>query len=218
MEDVNKLRKSVATVSASNQEKQNGRFVFLKTAVATVCSPSNQTQINILLDDGAQRSFVVKKIADRLKLEPVDEICVAFTHLGQTQPGGSYNIVKLNLVGDDGKLIYIEACVVDKIVTIPLRSELETASTLSHIRHLKLAHPIKQGGSFHVQLLIGADFYWDVVGNKVIRGPGPTAVESKLGYLLSGPLTVDECMDVEKKGIKSRKGRVLRAPLRYRAL
>ena len=96
-----------------------------------------------------------------------------------------------------------------------MRSELETASTLSHIRHLKLAHPIKQGD---VQLFIGADFYWDVVGNKVIRGPGPTAVESKFGYLLSGPLTVDECMDVEKKGIKSRKGRVLRAPLRYRAL
>ena len=77
--------------------------------MATVCSPSSRTQINILLDDGAQRSFVVKKIADRLKLEPVDEICVAFTHLGQTQQGGSYNIVKLNLIGDDGKLIYIEA-------------------------------------------------------------------------------------------------------------
>ena len=68
-----------------------------------------------------------------------------------------------------------------------------------HIRHLKMVHPIKQGGSFDVQLLIEADFYWDLVGNKVIRGPGPTAVESKLGYLLSGPLTVDECMDVEKK-------------------
>jgi len=99
-----------------------------------------------------------------------------------------------------------------------MRSELETASALPHIRNLKLAHPIKRGGPFDVQLLIGADFYWDVVGNKVIRGPGPTAVESKLGYLLSGPLTVEESMDVEKKGMKSRKGRVLRAPLRYRAL
>jgi hypothetical protein len=138
MEDMNKLRKSVATVSASNQEKQNGRFVFIKTAVATVCSPSGQTKINILLDDGAQRSFVVKKITDQLKLKPVDQICVAFTHLGQKQQSGFYNIVKLNIIGDDGKLICIEACVVDKIVTIPMRSELETASALPHIRNLKL--------------------------------------------------------------------------------
>ena len=37
-------------------------------------------------------------------------------------------------------------------------------------------------------MLIGADAYWSIVQETVIRGPGPTAVESKLGYLLSGPL------------------------------
>ena len=37
-------------------------------------------------------------------------------------------------------------------------------------------------------MLIGADAYWSIVQKTVIRGPGPTAVESKLGYLLSGPL------------------------------
>jgi len=37
-------------------------------------------------------------------------------------------------------------------------------------------------------LLVGADHYWDIVGDHVIRGNGPTAVDSKLGYLLSGPI------------------------------
>lgn len=37
-------------------------------------------------------------------------------------------------------------------------------------------------------MLIGADAYCSVVQETVIRGPGPTAVESKIGYLLSGPL------------------------------
>jgi hypothetical protein len=36
-------------------------------------------------------------------------------------------------------------------------------------------------------MLIGVDHYRDIVGDKVIRGNGPTAVYSKLGYLLSGP-------------------------------
>ena len=38
-------------------------------------------------------------------------------------------------------------------------------------------------------MLIGADFYWNLVQDKIIRGKGPTAIESKIGYLLSGPLS-----------------------------
>ena len=34
----------------------------------------------------------------------------------------------------------------------------------------------------------GVDHFWKIVGDHVIRGNGPTAIESKLGYLLSGPL------------------------------
>ena len=42
--------------------------------------------------------------------------------------------------------------------------------------------------NFEISLLIGADFYWDLVGDHIIRGDGPTAMSSKLGYLLSGPV------------------------------
>ncbi|XP_053390070.1 uncharacterized protein LOC128552995 [Mercenaria mercenaria] len=37
-------------------------------------------------------------------------------------------------------------------------------------------------------MLIGADFYWDVIEDHIIRGNGPTAVKSKIGYMLSGPI------------------------------
>ena len=42
---------------------------------------------------------------------------------------------------------------------------------------------------FEISLLVGADFYWQIVQDRVIQGSGPTAVESKIGYLLSGPLS-----------------------------
>jgi hypothetical protein len=42
---------------------------------------------------------------------------------------------------------------------------------------------------FHRSLLIGADHYWDVVGDEIVRRPGPTAAKSRIGYLLSGPTT-----------------------------
>ncbi len=58
---------------------------------------------------------------------------------------------------------------------------------LPHLKGLKLAHPVQEG-NFNIDLLIGADSYWDIVQDKIIRGEmGPTAVQSKLGYLLSGP-------------------------------
>ncbi|XP_070549269.1 uncharacterized protein [Ptychodera flava] len=55
-----------------------------------------------------------------------------------------------------------------------MRNFYDTLET--HVRGLKA-----------LDILIGADFYWDFVGDKIIRGP-PTAVSSKLGYLLSGPV------------------------------
>ena len=43
--------------------------------------------------------------------------------------------------------------------------------------------------SFEISLLIGADHYWDIVQDHIIRGNGPTAMQSKLEYLLSGRVT-----------------------------
>ena len=49
-------------------------------------------------------------------------------------------------------------------------------------------HPLTAEREFEILLLVGADHYWDIVGDRIVRGMGPTAVESKLGYLLSGPV------------------------------
>ena len=39
-----------------------------------------------------------------------------------------------------------------------------------------------------IDVLVGADHYWDLVTGDVVKGEdGPTAIDSKLGWLLSGP-------------------------------
>ena len=57
------------------------------------------------------------------------------------------------------------------------------------MKGLKLAQPLSEDNSFEISLLIGADHYWDVIKDDIVRGDGPTAMSSKIGYLLSGPLT-----------------------------
>jgi len=55
---------------------------------------------------------------------------------------------------------------------------------------LQLAYPLAAEQEVKISLLVGVDHYWDIVGNHIVRGVGggPTAVASKLGYLLSGPV------------------------------
>lgn len=49
--------------------------------------------------------------------------------------------------------------------------------------------PPNGSSMFNISLLIGADNYWDVVENEIIRGDGPTAVKSKIGFLMSESVT-----------------------------
>ena len=64
---------------------------------------------------------------------------------------------------------------------------------LPYLRNITLAHPIP--GPFEISLLIGVNHFWKLVWDHAIRGNGPTAVESKLGYLLSGSPHTSNCGD-----------------------
>ena len=55
-----------------------------------------------------------------------------------------------------------------------------------HLQELELADSAESPDS--IDILISSDHYWDFVTGEAIRAEfGPTAVRSKLGWLLSGP-------------------------------
>ena len=89
---------------------------------------------------------------------------------------------------ESGELIPISVLIVLSIAA-PIQNLVSTSVyTMPHLRDLKLAHPITSDKNFTISLLIGTDHYWSFVEDHIIRGKGPTAQRSKLGYLLSGPL------------------------------
>ena len=45
-----------------------------------------------------------------------------------------------------------------------------------YLQGLDLAHSITQFSDFEITILIGADFYWQVVEDKIIHGNGPTTL------------------------------------------
>ena len=52
-----------------------------------------------------------------------------------------------------------------------------------HLASLELADLAKNGSSLTVDILIGADYYWEVVTGRVCKGEsGPTGIHTKLGW------------------------------------
>ena len=72
-------------------------------------------------------------------------------------------------------------------IAAPLKTYTKSTRKLPYLDNLRLAHPVTDDEHFEIGILIGVDQYWNIVEDEVIRGEGPTAVKSKLGYLLSGP-------------------------------
>ena len=96
--------------------------------------------------------------------------------------------VTLYIKTQRGDLVPISALVVPTIAA-PLANTMNTTiSNLSHLKGLPLAHPVSSEDTFDISLLFGADFYWDLIGDHTVRGNCPTAMSSRLGYLLSDPL------------------------------
>ena len=167
---------------------KHNNVCLLKTAVARVTSRHKCVEANILLDEGSQRSFVTEKLARTLDLQPYTKELITISPFGAKHPTSRYlNVSRVTLLTRSGEELQLCVLVVPFIAT-PLQNCTNLdLSELPYLQGLQLAHPHCSDGEFPISLLVGADYYWSIVGDKVIRGSGPTAVDSKLGYLLSGP-------------------------------
>ena len=165
---------------------------MLKTVVATVAHEGTQVDANILFDESSQRSFATQILIDKLRLQPHQTELIQLSTFGSPNPQvKKLNVASLQVITKSGTPISITVLIVPAIAT-PLENTVETSclTDLPHLKGLQLAHPVTRSDNFEISLLIGANHYWDFVGDHTVRGNGPTAISSKLGYLLSGPLSI----------------------------
>jgi hypothetical protein len=167
-------------------------FVFLKTAVAPVCSHLTSTFGNLLIDDGSQITFITARLVKLLRLYPIRRVSLLLSGFkgisASSMEPSYYDVVHFWLQGLNGERLLIQAVVLDSIVEPLEDPHREILSTLPHLQNLQLAHPTSTDDHFSVDILIGADSYWSIVGDENIHGNGSTAVNSFIGYLVSGPL------------------------------
>ena len=109
---------------------------------------------------------------------------------GATQGGCDY--VKVGLMLRNGQS---QSLMLFSVPTIcePLASHalVDCREIYPHLAGLEFADVPGGTQELHVDILIGSNHYWDLITGKVQRGTdGPVAIDTKLGWVLSGPISV----------------------------
>ena len=122
----------------------------------------------------------------KLKLEHIKKETLHLNTFGDNKfTRQSCKVYKLVIENKNGGTVVELTTVNFPVICSPLRSRVNIDYT--HLDGLELADSSNDNDSDSIDILIGADHYWDVVTGDIVRGEsGPTAISSKLGWLLSG--------------------------------
>ena len=97
---------------------------------------------------------------------------------------------------NDGLNMYIKAFTIPTICSPTANQAVAVAArSYSHLSDLPLAYFCLAESDVDVDMLIGADYFWSIVRGVVTLGEeGPVAMETKLGWVLSG-IVSENCSD-----------------------
>ena len=180
--EVSQLPQSTTTASSGSKGT-----VLLQTASAIARNEDStkSTRVKILFDNGSERSYVTDNLKSRLGLKSTIKEMLHLNTFGEkTFRKQKWDVLTLFL--QDANEETSRVCVLSfPTICSPLPSRVD-ANNYPHLHGLKLADYSDSEDS--IDVLIGSDYYWDFVTSEIVRGDfGPTAVNSKFGWILSGP-------------------------------
>ena len=151
------------------------------------------------MDSGSKRTYITNGLKEKLGLQPTkSETLKLNTFGGDRFSKKRCDVVQLSLQGSDGD-IEISAVCFPKICS-PIPTKI-CPERYSHLKGLNLAD-VKLSESDepehdNIDILIGCDYYFDIVNNEMVRdeGRGPVAVGSKFGWIVSGPTMREDMND-----------------------
>jgi len=143
-----------------------------------------------LVDQGSETSLISEALAQKLRL-PRTRTSAAVFGVGGCRTGTPRGQVSVRIGSRDGNVeLTVQALVLPRLtvysgVSSVLRREW------SHLRGIELADP-DFAGDDRIELLLGADVYASILEPGLRRGNElePLAQETRLGWILSGPVGV----------------------------
>lgn len=180
---------STTTATTTSESTNPKRKVLLQTATAMATNDegTKSTKVRLLFDNGSQRSYITDSLRSKLQLKSVQTERLNLNTFGESKfKKQSCEVVNLQLRKSEYDDPITLSALTFPVICSPLPAKVFT--NYAHLDGLELAdEPCSSGCS--IDLLIGSDYYWNFVTGETKRGDeGPVAVNSKLGWLLSGPI------------------------------
>lgn len=169
-----------------NSNENISQQVLLCTALVDIVDNKRVHTVRALLDSGSQHSFISNNLRKRLNA-PLIQSTIRISGVAQTvtQSNESCEIIIRSKLNDYSAKVQ---CLVLQRITSSLPTTNIDTTDIRIPNHIQLADPTFNISS-EVDLLIGADLFWDILNEKKIRLiNGPHLQDSKLGWLLCGPI------------------------------
>ena len=148
--------------------------------------------VNIFFDLGSQWSYCTSQLKESLNLESLHNDVLEVNTFGTTETlVAESEVVTLQITkGEFTKDITVHTT---NSICNPLPSFKITNRKLQELKGVKLASPkCRFDGLHEISILVGADLYWEFVEDENVNTSwGAKATKSKLGWLLSGPISVN---------------------------
>ena len=171
--------------------------ILLQTAVSEVSHSFSSTShsARILFDSGSQRSYISDNLRKKLGLKTVRTENLVLKTFGKAESVvKKLNVVRLFIKYKGNKNLCIE------VLCVPFICDPLTSQNISKaIENYPVLKPLKLAdrnsfSNIDVDVLIGVDYYHSFFSGKIIKTvvSGPTASETILGWVLSGPVSSDK--------------------------
>ena len=182
------------TTTCTSQYTDVHKLVLLQTAKAKVFNPHTSQPVitvRVLFDSGSQRSYITNKLKDALRLQPEQKQGMSIKTFGtDTARVHICEIVEVGMKMDDDTVMTLTLLAVP-LICDPLSAQpIELCQEkYSHLAELQLADTSDGNDHMEVDILLGSDYYWQFMSDNTLRAEnGPTAIYTKLGWVLSGPV------------------------------
>ena len=199
--DILSVELPLETTSGSQEPPANvtqtllasGERVLLQTAIVSIQNSEGNDEIKarVLLDSASQRTFMTNKLAQRLRLPSEHKEYLSVSTFGAVKSTNIETyVVNFKVKIKDGSYLLLSANVLKQITDGIQRSPLlqKDIEFLRFIPQNELADQIPNTTeSLDVDILIGSDFFWDIVGgDKIVLPSGMFMLPSKFGYIVTG--------------------------------
>ena len=172
--------------------------IFLQTAgplAFNVDQPNRVINVHVLMDSGSQCSHITSKASRRLRLNSLGnkEALSIMTFGSKKECQTNCEVVKVGLRVRNEKPVELKLLTVDHICE-PIANAAIDLSNYPHLQTLNFAIDLECSSQVSPDILVGSDQYWNLLTGEIIKGEtGPVALNTYLGWILSGPAMVKEC-------------------------